>query len=156
MDYIFNQHYLHQHMFVTDIGPSPGDIRLINDADNTNMTGRLEVYYEGQWGTVCDDFFDSLSAMVACRQLGLNPVGAIAVTRAGFGQGMDPIWLDNVNCAGSEENIDSCPHNAWGSHNCAHFEDTGVICLCKLLLFYINRCPFFMMHLLLLCIHSGT
>ena len=108
-----------------------GDVRLINAADNTNMSGRLEVYYEGQWGTVCDDLFDSNAATVVCRQLGLNPVGAIAVTRAGFGQGVDPIWLDNVDCVGSEENIDSCPHNAWGSHNCAHFEDAGVICLRK-------------------------
>lgn len=108
-----------------------GDVRLINADDDTNMTGRLEVYYEGQWGTVCDDLFDANAAMVVCRQLGLNPVGAIAVTRAGFGQGVDPIWLDNVDCTGSEENIDSCPHNAWGSHNCAHFEDAGVICLRK-------------------------
>ena len=109
-----------------------GDVRLINPADNTNMSGRLEVYYQGQWGTVCDDLFDNNAAMVVCRQLGLNPTGAIAVTRAGFGQGVDPIWLDNVDCTGSEENIDSCPHNAWGSHNCAHFEDAGVICLCKI------------------------
>ena len=122
------------YVFITATGPTQGDIRLINDADNTNMTGRLEVYYEGQWGTVCDDFFDNLGAMVACRQLGLNPVGAIAVTRAGFGQGVDPIWLDNVNCDGTEPNIDSCPHNAWGTHNCAHFEDAGVICLCKFFL----------------------
>ena len=108
-----------------------GDVRLINAADNTNMTGRLEVYYEGQWGTVCDDLFDNNAAMVVCRQLGLNPVGATAVTRAGFGQGVDPIWLDNVDCTGSEENIDSCTHNAWGLHNCAHSEDAGVICLGK-------------------------
>lgn len=118
--------------FIAVTGPAQGDIRLINDADNTNMTGRLEVYYEGQWGTVCDDLFDNLGAMVACRQLGFNPVGAIAVTRAGFGQGVDPIWLDNVNCAGTEPNIDSCPHNVWGIHNCGHFEDAGVICLSKL------------------------
>ena len=114
-------------------GPANGDIRLNNFFDNTNMTGRLEVFYEGRWGTVCDDLFDNNGAMVACRQLGLNPVGAIAVLRAGFGQGADPIWLDNVDCRGSEENIDSCPHNAWGVHNCGHFEDAGVICICKLL-----------------------
>ena len=66
--------------------------------------------------------------MVVCRQLGFNPVGAMAVSRARFGQGVDPIWLDNVNCNGSEPNIDSCRHNAWGSHNCRHSEDVGVIC----------------------------
>ena len=95
------------------------------------MSGRLEVYYRGRWGTVCDDLFDNNSAMVVCRQLGFNTVGATAVSRAGFGKGTGPIWLDNVNCDGSEPNIDSCSHNTWGSHNCGHGEDVGVICVGK-------------------------
>ena len=92
------------------------------------MSGRLEVYYAGQWGTVCDDLFGNNSAMVVCRQLGFNPVGAVALSRAHFGQGTGRIWLDNVNCNGSEPNIDSCSHNAWGSHDCFHIEDVGVMC----------------------------
>ena len=111
-----------------------GDVRLVN-ATNTNMNGRLEVYYAGQWGTVCNNFFDNNAAMVVCRQLGLNPVGAITVTSASFGQGVGPIWLDNVNCNGSEPDIDSCSHNAWGSHNCSHHKDVGVICRGKLILY---------------------
>ena len=96
------------------------------------MTGRLDVYYDGQWGTVCDDYFDRNAAMVVCRQLGFNPVGALAVYRARYGEGADPIWLDDVRCIGSEDNISSCPSNFWGTNDCLHYEDVGVICLCKL------------------------
>jgi len=35
-------------------------------------SGRLEVYYNGEWGTVCDDFFNDVTARVACNTLGFG------------------------------------------------------------------------------------
>lgn len=89
--------------------------------------GRLEINFNGIWGTVCDDLFNVTDANVVCRQLGY--IGAAAVLqRAAFGQGSGPIWLDDVQCNGTEASIGDCTHKGWNVHNCGHFEDVGVIC----------------------------
>lgn len=54
---------------------------------------------------------------------------SIAVTDARFGEGTGSIWLDDVECLGTEDRLIECPHLALGESNCNHFEDAGVICL---------------------------
>ena len=46
----------------------------------------------------------------------------------GFTNGVGQIWLDNVQCRGTETRLIDCPANALGSHNCGHIEDAGVRC----------------------------
>ncbi|XP_078597495.1 scavenger receptor cysteine-rich domain-containing protein DMBT1-like isoform X1 [Branchiostoma floridae x Branchiostoma japonicum] len=91
------------------------------------MEGRVEVYHDGRWGTVCDDSFDMTDAHVVCRELGYGGAAEVRGSAA-FGEGSDPIWLDDLACGGSETNVEYCRHNGWGSHNCGHSEDAGAVC----------------------------
>ena len=61
---------------------------------------------------------------------------AEARIRATFGQGSGPIFLDDVGCNGTELLLTNCTNLGVGLHNCAHFEDAGVVCKGKL---NINR-----------------
>ncbi|XP_041928367.1 lysyl oxidase homolog 3B isoform X2 [Alosa sapidissima] len=89
--------------------------------------GRIEVFYKGEWGTICDDDFTLFNAHVLCRQLGF--VSATGWTHsAKYGKGAGKIWLDNVQCSGSETSISVCKSRGWGNSDCTHDEDAGVIC----------------------------
>ena len=100
-------------------------VRLVDGS--TSYEGRVEVYHNGEWGTVCDDGWDFNNAQVVCRQLGFGPA-ITATNRAYYGQGSGQIWLDEVRCVGTELTIEACSHYGWGSHDCSHYEDAGVQC----------------------------
>uniref|UniRef100_A0A8C4PWA5 SRCR domain-containing protein n=1 Tax=Eptatretus burgeri TaxID=7764 RepID=A0A8C4PWA5_EPTBU len=99
-------------------------VRLVGGEDRCE--GRVEVFYQGSWGTVCDDFWDNNDAQVVCRQLSCgSPM--TAASPVDFGQGQGSIWMDNVFCNGSETHLSQCQHNGWGTHNCIHSEDACIV-----------------------------
>lgn len=122
-----------------------GSIRLQGGSDSS--TGRVEICHNDIWGTVCDDFWSSTNARVACTQLGFSPAGKelqfamwgarlllpeiadAEVLTTGFTNGVGVIWMDNVQCHGTEMRLIDCPRTPLGSHNCIHTEDVGVRCL---------------------------
>ena len=86
----------------------------------------MEVYYNGAWGTVCDDDWDINDARVVCKQLGFR-YALHAYKNAHYGQGTGPILLDNVRCTGHDSTM-SCRHSGVGNHNCHHSQDVSVQC----------------------------
>ena len=105
--------------------PNEGDIRLIGGSSNSE--GRVEVYHNGQFGTVCDNQWDLTDANVVCQQLGFGGATS-APGQAAFGEGSGPILYDNVACSGTEARLVDCPNAGIGIHNCAHADDAGVVC----------------------------
>ena len=102
-------------------------MRLVNGSSN-GMTGRVEIMHNGVWGSICSNSWDVNDAIVTCRQLGLpygNPEASINAT---FGEGTGDIWMDYVQCDGSENSLSECDYNGWGNHTCGHNQDAGVIC----------------------------
>ena len=104
---------------------------------NSNLnTGRVEIYTNStggldnaEWGTICDDNWDIQDARVVCHELGY-PDAIGAPTSAHYGRGTGPIWLDNVQCLGTEPGLTVCRHNGIGSHDCKHDKDASVECSC--------------------------
>ena len=108
------------------ITPPTGEIPPLRLVDGpTENAGRVEVSFRGEWGTVCDDFWDSREDEVVCRQLGYS--GTYGRIR-GIASGTGRIWLDNLKCNGDEEALVFCPHNGFAVHNCFHGEDVAVNC----------------------------
>ncbi|XP_055030141.2 HHIP-like protein 1 [Misgurnus anguillicaudatus] len=105
-----------------------GTVRLVS-ADGRKDRGRVEIFFRGEWCTVCDDMFNMNAAVVVCRQLGF-PLAVRVAKRAELGAaGIGvTILLDDVECEGTEKTLLHCKHAKIGKNNCSHDEDVGVIC----------------------------
>ncbi|XP_041811978.1 T-cell differentiation antigen CD6-like isoform X2 [Chelmon rostratus] len=100
-------------------------VRLAGGADR--CAGRVELWRNGRWGTVCDDQWDLRDADVVCAQLGCGYALSVTGQGGSFPPGRGPIHLDDLNCTGKEENLWACPA-AQDEPDCGHKEDAGVVC----------------------------
>ncbi len=111
-----------------------GDVRLVDAGSECTSKigcGRVEIYHDETWGTICHNYWDIDDATVVCRQLGY-PAALKAYTYDDTsGKDTGQIWLDNVRCEGIEPRLVDCPfYRDWGSYYCFenHTEDAAVEC----------------------------
>ena len=98
-------------------------VRLV-DGSSSNE-GRVEVYYNGEWGTVCDNEWNERKVHIVCMQLGLGSTGISESFAAGSGN----ILLSNILCSENDTILASCGHYGVGIIiGCNHNDDVGVKC----------------------------
>ena len=118
------------------------DIRMVDG--QTPDDGRVEVCINGAWGSICDDYWDTRDATVACRQLGYDgrkvpnypscsvnySYVTVSYPLLRYGNNNPLVMhLDDVYCDGSEIKLTECDHRGFGVHNCLKGRDgAGVIC----------------------------
>lgn len=101
-----------------------GAVKLVDGG--SQCAGRVEVFYRGQWGTVCDDNFNEKVATVVCKELGCSE--AIETPgNAHFGLGSGPVWMVVEDCSESESILKVCLSGEW-ENVCSHDYDAGVVC----------------------------
>ncbi len=95
----------------------------------TSYSGRLSIYHNGEWGSICDHGFFDKEANIACKELGHT--GGRARRGAIYGQGDGRIWLDALDCSNADFNgtrLMKCHHGGWGNHDCTHKDDVSIDC----------------------------
>ncbi len=98
------------------------DIRLVDGLNQ--YEGRVELYRNGQWGSICNYEFDRRDGNVVCNHLGYATFSSMA----NFGEGTQPIVFSDVHCSGIEENIFDCSISEPSDSDCQPGEEVGVIC----------------------------
>ncbi|XP_016406647.1 scavenger receptor cysteine-rich type 1 protein M130-like [Sinocyclocheilus rhinocerous] len=100
-------------------------LRLIGEEGR--CSGRLEVYHNAVWGSVCDDQWDISDAQVVCRQLGC---GAALRTDgiSAFGAGAGVVWMNKVECRGNEIHLWDCPLSLNNHTDCSRKKLVRLTC----------------------------
>ena len=115
------------YVFCAGILLNDSAIRLVGA--NSYSEGRVEVLYNGVWGTICSDGWNNDNSDVVCRSLGFPRASRSFPTSSRYGRSSGPIWLDNVMCNGNEASLVECSYPGVGMiEGCTHAKDVGVKC----------------------------
>lgn len=108
-----------------------GTVRLIGGPDSS--TGRLEVFHNSFWGSVCNKDWTINESRVVCHELGFTNGTVLTADYRQLGMGGGPIALGSVSCTGEESLVNQCV-NSTDITDCTHTNDVGIVCQSKYIL----------------------
>lgn len=115
-------------------------LRLISETSRETCAGRLEVFYNGAWGTVGKSNMSETTVGVVCRQLGCADKGNISP--ASLYKTMSRyMWVDNVQCPKGPDTLWQCPSSPWKQRLASPSEETWITCTSEYPLTYM-KIPF--------------
>lgn len=74
-------------MLIIIVKESNIPLRLVSPHPDLGFLGRLEVFHNNEWGTVCDDYFGFVEADVVCEMLNFTRGALCSAGHAKFGRG---------------------------------------------------------------------
>ena len=101
-------------------------VRLVGGR-NVSSQGRVELFYNGTWGTVCGYRWKLRDANVVCHQLGFEGAQS-AYIQTVFGRGKGNSWYYDLRCIGNESSLTDCGQRVWYSSSCGHSNVADVVC----------------------------
>ena len=98
-------------------------VRLVGGREPSR--GRVEVFYDGEWTTVCNEGWSWDDSKIVCRMLGYSDGNTLDSMFIEGGHGAQK--MSNMRCTGNEDSLLACPFDR-PSRGCDHFKDAGVRC----------------------------
>ena len=99
-------------------------LRLVGGHDNSS--GRVEIYFNGSYSTICDSRWGIQEARVVCKTLGFT--AGVPIGGAAYGEGEGDIILEGLECLGNESSLLECRGRRLYKNQCTHRDDAGVQC----------------------------
>lgn len=90
-------------------------------------TGRLEVFYNGTWGGVCQSL-NAASLRVLCEHLNCGSQGQL-LARPRSSSTIETVWLKSIQCRDKHDrSLWQCPSAPWRRHSCLRGEEAWLVC----------------------------
>ena len=98
---------------------------------NSPLEGRLEIYYQGVWRSVCTQHWTFKEAHVACRMMGYHSALYAETIYGSFDR---QVGIQDLRCKGSEKDLVGCRNNGWNLQGCQDKMYAAAICSSKYIL----------------------